>query len=508
MKSLIIQLFKIINIITYIIIIALWIIIPEETALNLSLTAFNISLSSLLILAKWNECKVFIKSSYCKRLINSIITTILIFFILTLINFLAFKNPKQYDLSQLKQNTLTEQSKKIIKNIDGKIVFKVFSSKTQLKEIYNLLELYRLIRGNIEIEFIDIQINPVIVNKYNINKENTVVVEYKDRKEYVLELTEINITNALSRITRENNYNICYTIGHGEHELDNKTENGSSFLKDFIIQSSYNLITINLNEEKEIRNCHALMIWGPRQGFFENEIKLIKKYLKSGGSLLVGLDANLNRDNFKNIRNILKNTGIIIENNLVIDRVKHVSGSSGTVPIINNFDQSHDITKNFNQIVFFPLVSSVKPAKSKQGKFFTILGKTSEFPASWAEESANEFVKGKVTYNKEVDEKGPIGLFGAWSKKASKTKIVAFGNSTFVTNNYTRFTNNFKVLINSISWLVNEDRLISFNLPTLKDEPVFISSAQLGLIFYICIILMPLLVFIIAFLFYKRRRKL
>jgi hypothetical protein len=81
-----------------------------------------------------------------------------------------------------------------------------------------------------------------------------------------------------------------------------------------------------------------------------------------------------------------------------------------------------------------------------------------------------------------------------------------FGNSTFVLNAYQKFGANYAMFINTLSWLIDEDRLISFDLPVIQNEPMFISPQQMGIIFYFSVLFSPLVLFGVSIYMYRRKR--
>ncbi|MFZ8934896.1 MAG: hypothetical protein ACO2ZP_13465 [Bacteriovoracaceae bacterium] len=89
--------------------------------------------------------------------------------------------------------------------------------------------------------------------------------------------------------------------------------------------------------------------------------------------------------------------------------------------------------------------------------------------------------------------------------ESDQSRLLVIGNARFVLNGYNTFGQNFLLALNSLSWVTYQDRLISFNLPSIKDEPVFISSPQLGVIFYFSVIFLPLSLFGASVFFYRRR---
>jgi ABC-type uncharacterized transport system involved in gliding motility auxiliary subunit len=187
----------------------------------------------------------------------------------------------------------------------------------------------------------------------------------------------------------------------------------------------------------------------------------------------------------------------------VVDKKSFVNGSEGSIPLFDTYNHEHSITKKFKGEVFFPLCSSIAINKESD-KNITLLMSTSEFPASWGETSLTEIANKNATFTQGKDVPGPISVAAAYEDAGKK--IVVFGNSTFVLNAYQKFGANYTLFLNSLSWLVDEDRLISFNLPIIQSEPVFISAPQLGIVFYFSVIFTPLVLFGIAIFVYRRRR--
>jgi ABC-type uncharacterized transport system involved in gliding motility auxiliary subunit len=238
-----------------------------------------------------------------------------------------------------------------------------------------------------------------------------------------------------------------------------------------------------------------------------SEIKTIERFLERGGNLLLGIDPDLNLDAHREIRDLLLKYHLNQRNDLIIDKRNFVNGSNGTIPLVENYNKDHSITKKFKGQTFFPLVSSVEefePHSKKADEKITFLTSSNNFPDSWGETSLKEILTSRASYTAGADLTGPLNIGAAY--ESSKNKIVAFGNSTFVLNAYMKFGNNFLFFINSLSWLVDEDRLISFNLPIIQSERLFISGPQLGIIFYFSVIFIPLILFGMAIFMYRRRR--
>jgi ABC-type uncharacterized transport system involved in gliding motility auxiliary subunit len=487
--------------------VVLWISIPDELTLNLSLSAFNFILSGIIILIDRDKFRTYYHSSQFKNFSVTFIRAFLVFFILGLVNYLIFKHPVQFDLSGNKLNSLTSQSNIVLRNIEGPLEFKVFSRKVEKGPIIKLLDLYRMQKSDIKITFIDIELRPDLVKKYEVIDSGTIIVTHGEKSFKFKAQTELQVTNAVIKVGRTNDPKIYYSVGHREADLTRKDKDGVSLFSHMLERAYFKLVPVQLASlEKLPADAKHLMIWGPRDEFLKPELELIDTFLKRGGRLIVALDPNFKKNPLKGLRDLLRNWGINISNDLVVDSINHYQGSNGSIPIIKVFDPSHPITKRFKGPIFFPLVSSVEKISGSIPTTFKPLALTTLFPASWAEKTSKEVSDGKVTYSKGVDEKGPISVVGAVSEnKKDGAKILAFGNSSFVVNGYANFGQNFTFFLNGISWAVDEGQLISFNLPAIKNEPIFISSPQLGVIFYFSVVLAPILLFGMAIYFYRRR---
>ncbi|GAB4022037.1 MAG: Gldg family protein [Bdellovibrio sp.] len=505
-KKFFVNLLLLINILLYIVLVGIWVILTDQILFNISVTVVNLCLSCLVIVMDKDRFSFIYKSEQFKKLSIHSINAILVFFILGLLNYMAFKHPLQWDLTQRKSNSLTIQTQQVLESIEQEIRFTVFARKSDFAAFRQLLELFKFKKANIEIQFVDIEVSPHLVQKFNITRPNSIAVEIGEKNIVVEEVDELHLVNALVRLGKREDPLVGIVTGHGEISWSDEGKDGLSFLKRQIQNNSYLIREISLNQISELpQGLSALIIWGPKEGFFDSELNLIKKFVNNGGKLLVALDPQIKSDKIENLRKLIKEFGIKINNDLVIDRLKNVNGSQGTVPLVEKLNIDHPVTKGISG-VFFPLTSSLEP--SNENVTAEVLAESMPFPASWADKNPAELLKGQVSFDEKNDTKGPLGLMMALENKMNKSRIVAFGTSNFVLNSYNRFSKNFNLFLNSLAWLVGAEELITFNLPSLRDEPVFLSGTSVNTIFYFSVVLVPILLLIVSIQFYRRRSRL
>jgi ABC-type uncharacterized transport system involved in gliding motility auxiliary subunit len=499
--------FIFINILLYLIAIGLWLSITDEFLLNSSVTVVSLVLTVILLITNQNSFKHFYKSRYFAQLSSYLFTIFLSVFILGLINYFAFKNPISIDVSPQKINSLTTKSKSIVKEAND-VTLTVFTLASGFRQISAFLELYRLENRSLKIEMIDAEVNPVKVKEFGVTKIPTIHFQKGERQKSITELSELSITNAIYQVNSGEIPEVYITTGHGEIDFNSKENEGASVLFQQLKNSNLKLNFVNLSEVEKIPvNVKALIIWGPQSSFFQEELKMIDEYILNGGNLMLALDPQLNSDNNSVVRDWLsKKWGISLDNNVVIDRLKHIKGSDGTVPILAQFDKEHPITKDIKHVVFFPITSAVGLTDEVMDahKNFTILASSMPYPAAWAEYGLGEIISQKPLFTKGEDVEGPVGYAGALELK--NNRILIYGNSTFVINTYQKFPKNAGFFLSGLSWLLGRDEMITLDSPVVKESPVFINQHQIGLILYATVLFIPLLLIATAIFFYWRKR--
>ncbi len=501
-------LIAIINLILYFVLIALWISIPEVLALNIPLTIFNLVLTLVLIYLNRESLSIYYQSHQFKKLTESIVFLFLCFCLLGVANYIAYKHPFQKDLSAYKMNSLTDQSQNILKNMKGELKFKIFARKQDSLAWITLFEFYRALKPDLVIEKIDIDVRPDLVAEYHITDTATLVIEFNGKRQYVNERDELNITNGLIKISRSSDPVAYFVQGHGEVDITNGETEGGKFIFEAVRNSAVDIRPINLLTTQEIPfDAKTLILWGPKSSLQPSELNVIQRFLDRKGNLLVAIDPDLNLDKHSGLRKLLSRYRIIVRNDLIIDRKSFVNGSNGSIPLVDVFNADHPVTHKFKGQVFFPLVASIEEVpENTTGEKGSVkmLASSSNFPESWGETNIKEFTKEQVVFTQGQDKPGPLNFAATF--ESEHNKIVAFGNSGFILNAYLKYGANYALFLNSLSWLVDEDRLISFNLPIVQSEPIFISSPQMGIIFYFSVLFSPLLLFGTSIYMYRRKR--
>lgn len=508
MKNWLFPLWVIIDVLILMAAIALWIAAPELKTLNIGLTVFSVALAFLLMFIKFEEIKVFVRSKYFEKVLYHGINILLVISILGLVNYLGNKNFKEFDLTKEKRNSLTDQTMKVIEMVKAPLKMTVFAKREEWGPMLNLLKLYEAQNTKIELEAVDTDLRPDIVKAKGITQNGTIIISYEGKESSFPIIDELSVTNALLKALRTDKIVLYFVTGHQELSCEETSQEGISVLCEKLRSLNYEVKPLDLAKVVSIpKDATAVFVLGPISGFLNPEVELIKDYLNRGGNFFLALAPAFKAEIYDNLINLIKPYGLDLGKDVVIDRMSTVQGTEATIPIVSEYDIQHPITEGFNLRTVFPLSSSVRTIVGKDTA--QILAHTSPYPGSWAETNLKGVTEGKAAFDEKQDIKGPIGLLGvAEGTGDSSTRVTLLGSSSFLINAYQAQAGNTTLFLNTVSWMVNDEGIISFNRPGIEEYPVILSAQHLQMIFVISILVVPIVFFGAAIFIYRRRRLL
>ncbi len=508
MKAWLYPLWVIIDVLVFLAAISLWITAPEFGTLNTGVTVFALALGVLLLILRFEEFKVFVRTRYFERILFHGTNVVLVVSILGLLNYLGNRNYQEYDLTFEKRNSLTDQTRKVLEMVGGPLKMTFFAKRGEWAPMLNLLRLYKAANRSISLEAIDTDLRPDLVKAKGITQNGTVMITYGGKDSLFPISDELSVTNALLKILRTDKHILYFVTGHQELSCAEASAEGISILCERLRGLDYELRELDLTKVKRVpADATAVFVLGPISGFLKAETELLKTYVNGGGSFFLALAPAFKAELYDGLTELVKPFGLALGNDIVIDRTSTVQGAEATIPIVGDYEVQHPITEGFTIRTMFPLSSSVKVLDGNDSA--QILAATSAFPGSWAETNLKGVTEGKAKFDESKDTKGPVGLLGvSEGTGSSTTRIVLLGSSSFLINAYHAQSGNTNLFLNAVSWIVNDEGIISLNRPGLEEYPVILSAQHLQFIFVISILVVPITFFGAAIFVYRRRRLL
>lgn len=462
---------------------------------------------------------------------NTLISIIFFLGILTIIALIAQEHPWRLDLTESGAYTLSEQTRNILKSIKEPVEIIAFyaTAQPELGEARDLLETYKYNSNKISYEFIDPDREPEKARKYDVRSYGTLVVEGYGKKQTVLNADEESLTNAILKLTREKKKKVYFLIGHGEHSLEELDKNGYSTVKSALQKENYDVEELNLLQHEHVPDyAAALIISGPQKPLFSQELAALKTYLHAGGKLLVFLDPEFE----VGLTDFLKQYGVELSDDIIIDKLSRVFGGSYLLPVVTEYGL-HRITENFNIATFYPEARSVRPMEEvPEGIQVDVLAATS--PNAWAETDLDLLQQGQASFDEKSDRAGPVPLMvlaeisikesntdkpGGASpndeKKSSKNEaggqpqksyLLVAGDSDFINNTHFGLSGNGDFFLNIVNFLAEEENLITIEGRKGAGRPIMLTQGQAQSLLWTVLVFVPLALLIIAFSVYRVRR--
>jgi len=459
---------------------------------------------------------------------NYVISLILVIAIVSGLNFIGHRHPKRFDLTSGGQYTLAPQTSKVIKNLEQDVEIKAFFSGGDHGPLKTLLTEYRALSSHIQFEFIDPDRQPDIARSYEVEvygtianpltgetlKYGTVIISCGDRQEKIEkrsgEVLEQDLTNSIIKSLRTEVSTIYFVQGHGEKDPDDMEQRGYSETKRALEEQGYVVESLNLATAGQVPDdAKGLVMAGPEKEPFPQELEFINDYLGKGGGVLILVDT----DPSPSLESYLKDWGVQVDNNIVLDvsGVGQLMGAGPQIPLVDTYE-SHAITDRFEFMTFFPLTRSIRPLESPP-ESITVESLFKSNPNSWGE---TDLDSPEARLDDGIDLEGPLSLAVAVTKEiqpstdetpAVNARMVVAGTSNFPRNDYFGAQGNGDLMLNMVSWLAQDDDLISIRPKDPEDRRIVLSQSQSSMIRWLALFILPGIALAVGIVVILNRRR-
>jgi ABC-type uncharacterized transport system involved in gliding motility auxiliary subunit len=439
---------------------------------------------------------------------NSLLMVLLFTTILVIVNFLASRHSVRWDLSENQNFTLAPQTYRVLRTLPKEVKITVFTREKDpgFQAYKERLESYRQASTKLAVEFIDPEKQPKMAQNYGIFRTDTAIFESNGQTIRVTSPSEVELTGALLRISKDVKKRIVFVEGHSERSLEDKERTGLSVAKEALIKQGYEVGTLSLLQEAAVpSNTSVLVLAGPRRAVTKEEQDRIHAYVEKGGHLLVLVDP----DTHTGLESLLGRWGLGLGSGVLVDLQDRLAQGDLTALLVRTFTE-HEITQDLTSAVLFPLSRHITFDEQAGNAWdYVPLARTS--PNSWAEMNLQGRV---VSLNEEEDIKGPLPLAAALAPKKAPEEgrpspaIVVVGNSTFATNAYFNFPGNSDFFLHTTGWLAEERDLISIAPKEPALRPFTPNPLQERALLYVQVIFLPLMTFLTGMLVWRKRRRL
>ncbi|MDA0738958.1 MAG: DUF4350 domain-containing protein [Nitrospirae bacterium] len=480
---------------------------PSRPGTIATLEGLGLLCLAMYLVGNWQRLKTFSAQRSTKLGFNSILAILLMIGILVIVNFLVIRHGGRLDLSETQRFSLAPQTFKVLGELQHDVTIRVFAHERSpgFGAYRDLLDAYTHISAHLLVTFVDPEKEPQLAKEFDITKIDTAVFQSGTQTIQVTKPSEANLTSAIIRVSREEKKRIVFLEGHGERRSKDTENGGLSFLQERLETQGYEVDRGFLNEDDAIlQGATVLIVAGPREPLSEGETDLISEFVQKGGKVLLLLDPQTTTG----LDLLLTQWGLTLGPGIIVDPEDRISQGSPTALLVRRFTE-HAITQGFTAPILLPVSQGVSFTQTAALRWtFSSLTQSSE--ESWAE---TDFSQNTPEFDAAKDFKGPFTLGAALELAggdgaAPHPATIIIGNSAFASNAYAKFPGNTDFLLNAISWLTQEEALISIAAKDPSFAPFIPNPTQEHMLLAVQVFSVPMLLLFLGITIWRRRSQL
>lgn len=197
----------------------------------------------------------------------------------------------QADLTPTRRFTVTRQTKEIARRVHSPISVTGFVDPDGpgAVEMKALVREYRAAHIPIDLEIVDPDAQPGRARAGGVSRYGQLLVKIGERQELVPDVTEIGLTSAILRLTRENPATACFTVGHGEPDIHDTRPGGYEVFAAYLRQLGYASEPLALGAPgaaERLQRC-TVVVAAPRIPLLPAEASMLQSYARANGRLVV-----------------------------------------------------------------------------------------------------------------------------------------------------------------------------------------------------------------------------
>lgn len=420
-----------------------------------------------------------------QSLLKHRLLTLALLGLLGLCGWLSTYYPLQVDVTANASNTLSEVSQKLLVALPGDVKITAYLKKgLPLRlQIAQLIDRYHHYKKDLALVFVDPDNQPEATRELEIGPEGAVLVEYQGHTEKLSLVDESTLTNALMQLAHSEKRWVSFLTGHGERAPDGDANSaygqlGKALKLRNIIAQPLNLTAVSGIPD----NSMLLVIADPSVALLPGELDIIKHYIDQGGNLLL-----LGEPDDTALAVVQEQLGIQPLPGAIVDNSSRLYGIKDPRFVIANSYPSHPITRGLELISLYPFAAALSVGKNPQFQSQPLLESS---PADKAEHGQT------FAY----------ALTRNLGKK--EQRVVAIGDSDFLSNAYLGSVGNLDVGLRIINWLLHNDEFVDIPARAATDKSLQLSLITISAMGFGYLLVLPLLLAGTGVVVWIRRKRL
>jgi ABC-type uncharacterized transport system involved in gliding motility auxiliary subunit len=452
--------------------------------------------------------KVTQRSRLLLRL-QALLFALLFIGIIGMLAWLSTQYVYQADWTTGARNTISDDTRRLLDDMQHPVNISAFVHDDELtrSQIKDLIGSYQRFKQDITLEFVNPDREPARVRELGIASGGEIVIRYLDRSENIQTLSEQQLSNALLRLSRQQQRWIVFLTGHGERPPAGDTNHGLGIFTAELERKGLNVQSVNLAEAEIPSNTNLLVLAGPRVDLLPGEIEKLQHYIEQGGNLLWLAEPG----DLHGLQALAEQLDISLLPGMIVDATSQMFGIENPGFAIVTGYPRHEITNEMTAVTVYPEAAALEINDSEKWDAIPLL---TTLERAWTELGE---IEGEVQFDPDTDERaGPLDIGVALTRVRSDEsgaslptqRIIVIGDGDFLSNTYLGNAGNLGLGLNMVQWLSHDDAALNIRIKSAPDTSLVlgkIAQAVIGLGFLLGLPALLLLSGIIIWLLRRRR---
>lgn len=433
-----------------------------------------------------------------------------------LVAWLSTRYHFQADWTAAGRHTLAPASVALLAELKDPLQITAFARQSELvatrRQISDLVGRYQRHKADLNLRFVDPDMEPERVRAEGISFDGEMVVEYQGRKLHVQQINEQALTNTLHKLARAGERKVVFLEGHGERNPDGGANHDYGAFGEQLRNKGFLITRLNLTATPDIpADAALLVIASPQVDLFPGEVRLIQNYVEQGGNLLWLAEP----DGRRQLDPLAAQLGLSFHPGTVVDPTTQLLGIDNAAFSVVVDYPPHAVTRGLASVTLFPYATALDATLVDEPWQATPLLQT--VPRSWAETGP---LQGSIRYDAGADVPGPLnvgialerprpgeGDAAADEHDAPQQRVVVIGDGDFLANSYLGNGANLELGERLINWLSHDDTLMHIPPKAATDTRLELTPLLSGLIGFSFLIIIPGGLVVAGVVIWLKRRK-
>jgi hypothetical protein len=462
------------------------------------------------------------RASLWKNYLILIYTAVALAALLAVVNAIISNHNLKWDLTPEKRYSLSDFDRKVLGGLvhPVKVMAFVRTEDPAYLELADLLFQAAAFTPQLTYQVIDVNKAPGMAREYGVSSYGEVIVESQGRRRDFDNARSDLLIPAVLQISQDQTKHVYFTVGHGERDLfDTDRSVGFSEWRNLLQQNNYEIDNVSLFASGVPEDCKVLVSLGPKKDFLPEELTALAKYLATGGHFIVMIDPY----GSPSLVDALKKYYLNFSSQVLVDPAYRLSAGEILTTQVPLRSSENAISRAMSAPAVFSLargvfitgkVGDMGPDDLQLTQESAFLESSHE---SWASGDDKALTTGVTDYQEGRDLKGPIPIGSEvdFTPAATPhiplmkmTRIVAFGSSAFVSNQFLEMLSNRDLAVGMVNELAGDEMLMVSRERLAKSETAgfFVTDQQSRTLLVLGSLVEPVILFAIGIAVFARRR--